>query len=146
MNEKPRGRGTWKFYNSFLKDDDFIKLIKAEIDNFKLAHAATPYNMEFVLPKAANIEFMTEPVLFWESLMAFLRGKIISYAIEKGKERKRKSSGIENKIKTLDLKISTGIATTHEFALLKDLNYQLIELRQEKLKKVPSYAQGQNGM
>ena len=92
LNQQPRGRSSWKFDNGLLKDENFIKMIKEEIINFKLAHAAIPYNQDYVYSKSSNIEFMINQILFWESLMATLRGRIISYSIHKDENRKNKKS------------------------------------------------------
>ena len=72
LNQQPRGSSSWKFDNSLL-DENFIKIIKEEIINFKLAHAAIPYNQDYVYSKSSNIEFMINQILFWESLMATLK-------------------------------------------------------------------------
>ena len=133
INDQPRGRGSWKLNNSLLKEEKFVKLIKKEILNFKLAHCATPYNHDYVYPRNAEIEFMVDPTLFWESLMATLRGTIITYSIKNGKNKKNKTKGLEKKIASLDFRVSSGIASIADLTELKDLNTQLIELRQEEL-------------
>ena len=134
LNDQPRGVGSWKFNNSLLKEEKFIKLIKEEIQTFKLAHAATPYNQEYVLPKNSDIEFMADPVIFWESLMVTLRGKIISYSIHKNKNRKCSKKDLETKIKKIDLCISSGNATREDLQKLKSLNEKLLDLRKDDLK------------
>ena len=132
LNSQPRGVGSWKFNNSLLKEENSI--IKEEIITFKLAHAATPYNQEYVFPKSSNIEFMTNPILFWETLMVTLRGAIISYSTHKNKKRKNTKRELENKVKQLDLHISSGRATIEDLKKLKLLNEKLLDSRQEDLK------------
>ena len=133
QNEQPRGAGAWKFNNSLIKDEKFVKLIKEEIRNIKLAHSATPCSQEYVYPRNSGIEFLVDPILFWESLMATLRGIIVSYSIHKNKDKKNKQKDIEQKVKLLDLHISKGGAKIEDFQKLLDLNNSLIDLRQEKL-------------
>ena len=133
LNAQPRGAGSWKFNNSFLKDEKFIKLIKEEIITFKLDHAATPYNQEYVLPKSSCIEFMSDPIMFWETLMVTLRGKIISYAIHKNKKIKNTKKEIEAKVKTRDLHLTSGMASREDLLKLKSLNDIINESYQQNI-------------
>ena len=134
LQDQPRGPGSWKLNNSLLKEDKFITMIKKEIMNFKLIHAATPYNQDYVMAKNSDIEFLNDPIIFWESLMATLRGSIISYSIEKGREKKSRFKKLEETVKALDLKVTSGKASTQDFVQLKEHNITMIYLRQEELK------------
>ena len=66
--------------------------------------------------------------------MVTLRGAIISYSIHKNKKRKNTKRELENKVKQLDLHISTGRATIEDLQKLKLLNEKLLDSRQEDLK------------
>ena len=93
-----RGPGTWKLNNSLLLDEEFIILIKKEINNFKLTYAATPYNPDFVTAISHNFELMISASLFWETLLVTLRGIIIRYSRKKKRDRNRARKVLETEI------------------------------------------------
>ena len=81
-----RGPGIWKLNNSLLMDENFIKLIKKEIIDFKLVYAATPYNQDYIRPLSLGLKLMIDILLFWETLLTTLRGTIITNSGKKGKK------------------------------------------------------------
>ena len=128
-----RGPGTWKLNNSLLLDEEFIILIKKEINNFKLTYAATPYNPDFVTAISHNFELMISASLFWETLLVTLRGIIIRYSRKKKRDRNRARKVLETEIDELDSKINTGLGTRENQIQLAELNRQLIQIRKLEL-------------
>ena len=134
INTQIRGPGSWKLNNSLLREKELEKLIKNEIRSFKMVHAATPYNPNYVYGISTKLEFMTDPIIFWEALLCKLRGVIIAYSKRKNRKERVKKTELEEKIIKLDKLISTGKSETSDLQKLKIFNDKLIEARQEKLK------------
>ena len=128
-----RGPGTWKFNNSLLMNEDFIKLIKKEIVYFKLTCAATPYNQDYISSISHNFELMINPSLFWETLLVTLRGTIIGFTGKQKREQNKAKKKLEEDIANLDNKINTGSGTIADYARLNELNNDLIEIRKREL-------------
>ena len=133
LSNHTRGPGIWKLNNSLLMDEDFIKLIKKEIIDFKLVYAATPYNPDFIRPLSHGFELMIDISLFWETLLTTLRGTIITYSGKKRREANREKKRLNQQICTLDTKINTGQGTRADYVRLVELNTSLINLRKTEL-------------
>ena len=88
ISEQNRGPGVWKINNSLLQDEEFIKMVKKEINTFKSIYALTPYHPDFVEVSSHGFEIMISHTLFWETLLVTLRGAIIRYS----KNKKRKTN------------------------------------------------------
>ena len=95
LNEHVRDKGTWKFSNFLLRDEEYIKIVKecisGTINQYKIE------NNENIL----EIQFSIDVQLFWEILKTMLRGKSISYSSFKEMERDKIESDIESKLNTL---------------------------------------------
>ena len=50
--------------NSLLKNEEFTKLIKKEINNFKDIHVPTPYHPDFTINRLHNLKLMIDPIIF----------------------------------------------------------------------------------
>ena len=111
LSNHERGPGVWKLNNSLLKDEDFVKLIKKEIINFKLIYAATPYNQDFIKPLSHGFEIMIDISLFWEALLTLLRGVIIIYSRKKKRQSNQEKGRLTKQIQELDTIINTGQGT-----------------------------------
>ena len=95
LNEHVRDKGTWKFSNFLLRDEEYIKIVKEcislTINQYKIE------NNENIL----EVQFSIDVQLFWEILKTMLRGKSISYSSFKEMERDKIESDIESKLNTL---------------------------------------------
>ena len=81
--DNQRGPGVWKINNSLLADENFVTMIKKEINVFKSIYAATPYHPSYVESISHGFDIMVSDTLFWEALLAILRGSIIRYSKNK---------------------------------------------------------------
>ena len=135
-SSESRGPGIWKLNYSLLMDKEFEIQIKKEISNFKAVYAATPYNPEYIDSISHGFELMISPILFWEALLASLRGTIIRYAKRKKAKKTRITRELETNIKKLDEKVSLGHASQNEILELSELNNRLIEIRKDELKGI----------
>ena len=76
---------------------------------------------------------MIDAKLFWETLLATLRGIIIRYSKAKKGKKTRERKLLEGKINKLDKIISSGQSTIENYTELVRLNEELIRLRKEDL-------------
>ena len=134
LSEEKRGPGVWRFNNSLLQEQDFIALIKKEINNFKEIYAASPYNPDYISSLSHGFEIMISPSLFWETLLATLRGTIIYYSKKRKAAKNRRQKTLEQNIKVIDKKANSGIASAEDLTKLSSLNEELIECRKEELR------------
>ena len=80
LSNYKKGKGSWKFNNSLLNNNDFIKLIKSEISLIKETYALPIYNPEIVpLIKDSDLEMIPD-TLFIDTLLCQLRAIIISFS------------------------------------------------------------------
>ena len=80
LSNYTKGKGSWKFNNSLLNNNDFIKLIKSEISLIRETYALPIYNPEIVsIIKDTDLEIMIPDTLFIDTLLCQLRGTIISF-------------------------------------------------------------------
>lgn len=83
FKQQIRGRGTWKFNNSLLHDETYVKLVKQCIS--EVVNQYKINGQENVNP--ANIEFDINDQLFFETLKFTIRGKTIPYCARKKRDR-----------------------------------------------------------
>lgn len=84
----------WRFNTSLLSDDKFHKFIVCAIDDF-----------------AALNQSDSEPIskaLLWESLMAYLRGQIISYSAHRRKLRLSTIQKLASELELVDQQLAAG--------------------------------------
>ena len=134
IDNETRGPGTWKFNNSLLKEKTFTTMIKKEINIFKSIYAATPYNPGYIEAMSHGFELMVSPILFWETLLVTLRGAIIKFSKRRKTNQLNEITRLEQNIKTLDDRVTSGLATPADIIRLTELNISLVNSRKEQLK------------
>ena len=110
LDKHARGPGTWKFNNSLLLEESFIKTIKEEIIHFEAIYAATPYNPNYISVMSHGFDLMITPSLFWETLLVTLRGIIIRYSRQRKRTKNADKKKTEEKILELICLPKTGKA------------------------------------
>ena len=81
FNDFIKGKGYWKFNNSLLYEEEFLKVIKTVIENVKKQYAVPVYDYNNIgLVKDEDIAFLISDQLFLETLLMEIRGKCISYS------------------------------------------------------------------
>lgn len=98
-----KSRLTWRLNARFLADDQFVKFITAQIDDF------------ISLNKTQDIATAT----LWETLKAYIRGQIISYASNERKSTQKRQLELSHRISQID----NIFADTPEPALYKERLY-----------------------
>ena len=90
LNDFILGRGLWKFNNSLLYEMDYVETVKDTIKKTKEQYAALVYDRSTLSEiDDLMIHFTINDQLFVETLLTEIRGKSISYASYRKKEKKR---------------------------------------------------------
>ena len=125
-----QGRSYWKHNDSLLSDTDYVNQINEKILEVKWQYALPVYNLEDLdnIPNE-EIQFTISDQLFLDVLLMEIRGKSISYASFKNKERDAREKDM---IKTLvDLEDNE---TENDLEEIETLKNELIDMRHEKLR------------
>ena len=125
----------WKFNNALLENDDFIKMIKKEIELAKLTYALPVYHPNFVSNEnGESLELLIPVTLFLETLLCQLRGQIIKFS----KTLKKKETESERKlmidIERLNVEIDSGLNHETFKDSLRARTLELENLREKKIK------------
>lgn len=125
-----QGRSYWKHNNSLLSDIDYINIINEKILEVKRQYALPVYNLEDLdnIPNE-EIQFTISDQLFLDVLLMEIRGKSISFASFKNKERDNREKDIIKTIAGLE-----NNATEDKLEQIETLKNELINIRHEKLK------------
>lgn len=102
-----KGKGFWKFNNSLLTDNEYVTLIKEEINKVKLQYACPIYERESVTNIDNElIQFTINDQTFLDILLTEIRGKSISFAAFKKKQINKKEKQLEKDILNLELNLT----------------------------------------
>ena len=125
-----RGRGTWKFNNSLLKDQKYLTLINNCIREEYKRYAIPLYQHEF-LEKGSyqDIQLTIPQDLFLETILLRIRGESIKY----GAFKKRSNSNFEKLLLSEIEKLESGNNTT-DIEMLELKRQELVEYRQQEMK------------
>ena len=125
-----QGRSYWKHNNSLLSDTDYVNQINEKILEVKRQYALPAYNLEDLdnIPNE-EIQFTISDQLFLDVLLMEVRGKSISYASFKNKERDAREKDIIKIIADLE-----DNETENDLEKIETLKNELIDIRHEKLR------------
>ena len=87
-----RGRGYWKFNNSLLKDQCYIKIVKDTISEVKQTYTT---NKNKDNTDAEQIKFNINDQLFLETFLLMIRGNTIKYSSYKKKQQLEEERKLE---------------------------------------------------
>ncbi|RUA04563.1 MAG: hypothetical protein DSY43_06055, partial [Gammaproteobacteria bacterium] len=131
-----RGKGYWKFNNSFLKDTTFADNVRKTINSVLSQYAATPYKRETIetLPRE-EIHFQIKDQLLLDVMLMEIRQQSIEYGAKKKKERNKKEKELENNIALAEEELNSDVsdATDDLFEKLENFKAELYQIREEKL-------------
>ena len=132
-NEFKRDRPFWKFNNSLLRDENYIKQIKELINRLKKQYAIPVYNLDdenFNLIPIEELQFTISDQLFFETLLMEIRGKTISYSSYKKKIEKEEEKSLVNDISKLEADLDNLEANLPNLENMKD---QLQQIRSKQI-------------
>lgn len=120
VNEFRKGKGLWKLNNSLLNDTSYIEIVKTCIKDTKRQYCLPVYNIDTIenIPED-DLQFMINDQLFLETLLMEIRGKSISYASFKKKQRSQQEEKLKKEI--LILEAETNIDLVKLTRLKKEL-------------------------
>ena len=124
-----RGRGTWKFNNSLLGDQEYVELIKITI-NEVIGQYRIDDNENF-----ENSQFSIDAILLWETLKLMIRGKTIRYASFKKRERDTEEKELTCELKSLYDKYSNSDDLELQQSIF-DAESKLKTLRDKKIQGI----------
>ena len=98
--ESQRGPGLWKFNESLLKDDNYIKVVNDCVNRTIQEYALPIYAHEFLSHESnyEHIEFNINDGLFYETLLMMIRGETVKYAKQKAKRRREQEKELMSQI------------------------------------------------
>ena len=124
------GKSYWKHNKSLLSDIEYLNLINEKILEVKRQYALPVYNLENLntVPNE-ELQLVINDQLFLDVLLMEIRGKSISYASFKNKNRETREKDLTKTI--ADLENNETEDTAEQLETLKN---ELINIRHEKLK------------
>ena len=125
------GRGLWKFNNTLLHDIEYIQTIKEQIKKVKEQYACLAYNRDNIDQiDSLEIQFTINDQLFLETLLTEIRGKSISFASFRKKERNKLENTLSEDIRLLE----NNLQTEEVLAEIEKKKSDLKILREEKMR------------
>ena len=102
-----RDKPLWKFNNSLLKDITYAQAVKETILSVKKQYSALVYDSNNIHNvDNENLQLLIDDQLFFEVLLMEIRGKTISYASYKKKERNRYEKRLTEEITYLETNLN----------------------------------------
>ncbi|VDI25836.1 Hypothetical predicted protein [Mytilus galloprovincialis] len=101
FSSKIRGKGTWKFNNSLLRETEFIEKVKGDIKTVIEEYESDPSIDIETEDKQFNISYQ----LLWDMIKMKVRGSAISFSSFQKKEGNKKEKDLLYKISLLDEKL-----------------------------------------
>ncbi|CAG2253237.1 unnamed protein product [Mytilus edulis] len=126
-----RGKGTWKFNDSLLKETEFIEKVKGDIKTVIEEYESDPSIDIEKEDKQFNISYQ----LLWDMIKMKVRGSAISFSSFQKKEQNNKEKELLYKISLLDKKkklIENNLPSVHQES--EELQLELKVIREKMLK------------
>ena len=129
-----KGKSFWKLNNSLLQDIEYVNSIKNTILNVKKQYMVPVYNVDNLKNISTDvIQFTINDQLFFETLLMEIRGKTISYASYKKRNRDKREETLLKKIEVNENLISTDPNKLEELERDKK---ELEEIRRKKMEGI----------
>ena len=144
LNQSVRGKSYWKLNTKLLEDEELKILIRKEIAWIKATYACTPYEPDYVFQCPSKDLIITiDETLFWETMLAQIRGIIISYAIKKKKRDNKQEEELNIKLDQLEQICNQKHPNPQKLRELEEVNKKLISLREDKIRGVMTRSRAQ---
>ena len=126
-----QGKGTWKFNNSLLQNQDYLNLVNKIIQEELLKYAIPVYSLQYIEENPDSISLTLDDELFLEVLLLRIRGETIKFASHLKKENDKNEKQLLRDIETLE---SDNSLLTSNIQLLMDKKRELQKIRENKIK------------
>ena len=129
VGESQRGPGIWKFNESLLNDEEYVRVVDECIDRQIEQYSLPIYSYSFLSSTCnyKDIKFNINDDLFYETLLMMIRGETVRYS-------KRKAKRLKEKEKELITQIAHAHSTFSKDR--SELNASRLEEYKEKLENV----------
>ncbi|KAJ8036450.1 LINE-1 reverse transcriptase-like [Holothuria leucospilota] len=125
------GRGVWKFNNSLLDDDHYVKMVKDLITETVGHYACFPYVRSNICNIAkSEIQFVISDQLFFEMLLCNIRGRSVSFSSYKKRSENNREKYLINELDRIDPCYHESEDTR---TYIDQLNHELEVIRDKKL-------------
>ena len=111
LQNTDRGKGYWKFNNSLLRDENYIKAVKDTLQEQKYIYTNNNGNNDENAEFNMNNQFTINYQLFLETLLFSIRGETIKYSSRKKKESLQEEKKLEEEIKNLEEFLNDNLMT-----------------------------------
>ena len=126
MNKNDRGKGYWKFNNSLLRDENYIKLVKQTIKDIKDTYKVrnNQQNEDNLHMKNDNQDeenaHTINDQLLLEMIILGIRSETIKYSSRKKKDKNKQEKQLEEDILKLEKKNCESSAYQEEINALDE--------------------------
>ena len=105
VGEAVRGPGLWKFNESLLDDDQYVRVVERCIEQTIEQYAIPVYTKSFLLNPCnyMDIAFQIRDDLFYETLLMMIRGETVKFAKQKAKRIRESEKRLEEQTKNAHL-------------------------------------------
>ena len=115
--KQKKGPGFWKFNQSFLHDENYVALLRVELENFK--------------QKYIDVEDLN---LRWDLIKMEIRGFTVKYSKNKSRERKSTETFLQNRINELFKRAEAEPNNKHIICEIQSIRLRLKKIMQHKTK------------
>ena len=121
FSEVERGTGFWKFNHSLIKNDNYVKLVNATIDNCIIQYAISEEGVDVLSIPVKDLKFSIDDDLFFETLLLIIRGETIKFSSIQKKKNKTREFDLEKQITALE----KNVIDQETFNILNDKKQEL---------------------
>ena len=130
-NNFKRGKGTWKFNCSLLKNNNYIELVNHTILEQIEQYATPVYNSDALgLIPGNEIQFTITDTLFLETLLLAIRTKTLPFTSKLNRDKLEQEKKLMQDINTIESDLNLSQLTE----LLEDKKSELQEIHNHRLK------------
>ena len=122
-----KGKSSWKFNNSLLKDPEYIQTVKNTINNVKEQYCVKENNENLNEISNRNIKFNINDQLFFDTMLMEIRCKTVSYASFKKRSQDKREENLLKEINEIEESFDPSKGN-----ILKEKQNLLFEIRQKK--------------
>ena len=131
ISKQPRGRGNWKFNNKFLENQDYLNMVRKEINLAKATYALPIYHPEYVEKNiGTDLEININDALFLDTLLCQIRGETIKFSKKQARENRIHENKLIESIETIEKSIDSNSDLTNRQVLSDYLDSKKEELEQ----------------
>ena len=129
ISKQPRGKGQWKFNNKLLELNEYLDLVKKEINLAKATYALPIYDPVYVENnKGTDLEINISDTLFLDTLLCQIRGETIKFSKKKARENRAYENKLIENITSIEKSIDANNDPVNRQTLIDYLDSKQDEL------------------